>query len=62
MLLVQFQLFRTGTKYILKTLHKWGKRAKTKSQKILGISPTFVEVTWEKLVDGPFLEPHLEYG
>ena len=37
-------------RYDLKILHQCGKRVETKSQKVLEISPTFVKVTWEKLV------------
>ena len=47
--MVQGQLFGTGTRYGLKVLRHCGKRVKTKSQKML--TPTFVEVTWEKLVE-----------
>ena len=39
---------------VLKFLHQGGKRVKTKSQKVLGLIPTFVEVTGEKLVGRPF--------
>ena len=36
--------------YGLQILHQYGKRVKTKSQKFLGLTLTFVEVTGEKLV------------
>ena len=39
---------------ILKFYTMRGKRLKTKSQKFWGLIPTFVEVTGEKLVGGPF--------
>ena len=31
-----------------------------KNQKVLGLTPTFVEVTGEKLVGGAFVSPHPE--
>ena len=36
MLLIQVQLFGTGTRYGLETLRQYGKRVKTKSQTVLG--------------------------
>ena len=44
----------TGTRYDLEILHKCGKKVETKSQKILGLIPTFIGVTAEKLVGGLF--------
>ena len=38
--------------YKLAILHHCGKRLETKSQKVFGLTPTFVEVTGEKLVWG----------
>ena len=35
---------------------------KLKVRKFLGINPTFVEVTGEKLVGGPLWAPRPEYG
>ena len=35
MVLVQVQYFGTGTRYDLEILYKYGKRLKTKSQKVL---------------------------
>ena len=62
MSLVQVQKFGTGTSYSLKILHKRGKRIEIKSQKILGLILTFVEVTEENLVEGLFAPPsHSEY-
>ena len=58
MVLVQVQQFGNDTRYKIETLHQSVKRIKTKSQKVLGLIPTFVEVTGEKLVGEPFwLEP-----
>ena len=48
----------TGTRYGLEILHKCGKRVETKSQNVLGLVLTFVEVTGETLVGGgPFRTP-----
>ena len=41
----------------LKTYTSVEKRIKSKSQKVLGLIPTFAEVTGEKLVGGPFCLP-----
>ena len=41
----------------LKFENQYGKRVKIKSMKVLGLIPTFVEVTGEKLVGGTFLPP-----
>ena len=63
MVLVKVQSFGTGTRYEL--LHQCGKSVKTKSQKFLGLIPTFVEVKGEKLVGGLFASPILnrvKYG
>ena len=40
--------------YKIQILHQSVKRVKTKSQKVLGLIPTFVEVTGQKLVGEPF--------
>ena len=48
--LVQVQLFGIGIKYGLQILHQYEKRVKLKVRKILGLIPTFVEVTGNKLV------------
>ena len=57
MVLVQVQLFGTGTRYDLEILRQCRKRVETKSQKLLGPIPTFVEVSGEKLVGVAFLAP-----
>lgn len=50
----------TGARYKLEMLQQYGKRVKTKSQEVLGVIPTVVEVTGEKLVArGAFLPPPL---
>ena len=54
MVLVQVQQFGNDTRYKIETLHQSVKRIKTKSQKVLGLIPTFVEVSGEKLVGEPF--------
>ena len=49
----------------LKVYTNVGKGLKVKVIKVLGVTPTFVEVTWEKLVGGGGLlppTPPLEYG
>ena len=55
--LIQVQWFGTATKYGLEILHQSSKRVEAKSQKVLGLTPTFVEVTEEKHVVGAFLLP-----
>ena len=54
MILVQVQQFGSETMYKIQILHQSVKRVKTKSQKVLGLIPTFVEVTGQKLVGEPF--------
>ena len=53
MLLVQVQLFGTGTRYGLEILRKSIKEFKLKVREFWGIIPTFVEVIREKLVGAP---------
>ena len=43
--------------YGLDILHQCGKRVKTKSQKVLGLIPTFLEFVGEKLVGFFFAPP-----
>ena len=43
--------------YKLEILHQCVERVETKSQKVLGLISTFVEVAGEKLVWGAFLPP-----
>ena len=45
--LIQGQLSGTGTRYGLKFLRQCGKRVKIKNQKVVGLIPTFEEVTGE---------------
>ena len=54
MVLVQVQQFGSETRYKIQILHQSVRRVKTKSQKVLGLIPTFVEVTGQKLVGEPF--------
>ena len=55
MVLVQVQQFGTGTRYELDTSVAKGLRLKVR--RFLGLVPTFLEVTEEKLVQGAFLPP-----
>ena len=48
MLLVQVQQFGIGSRYDLEILHQCDKMVNTKSQKVLGLMFTFVEVSGEK--------------
>ena len=47
--------------YGFQILHQRWKRVKTKSQKVLGLIPTFAEVTREKQEGGLFI-PHPEWS
>ena len=60
--LVQVQLFGTGTRCVIDILHKSGKMVKTKSQTVLGTSSYFVEVTGEKLVGGHFCPTYIYFS
>ena len=46
----------------LKFYISMAKGLKLKVRKFLGLTSTFAEVTWEKLVGGPFCLPHPEQG
>ena len=53
-LMVQVQWFRTGTSMTFIFYTNVAKELKLKFRKFLGLTPTFVEVTGEKLLGGLF--------
>ena len=57
--MVQVQLFGTGTRYKLETLHQCGKRVKTKIQIVLESNSYVCGSYRGKLVGGTFLPPIL---
>ena len=52
--MVQVQYFGTGTKYDFEFYTSVTKWIRLKVRKFWGLIPTFVEVTGEKLIGGPF--------
>ena len=52
-------MFGVGTGHALEILHQCGKSVKAKSRKDLGLIPTFVEITGEKLLGSLFVSPYI---